>query len=256
MCKNNCEWPEVLLENFAEEITVGHVGPMASEYVRSGIPFLRSQNVEPFRINLQDVKFITEEFHVRLRKSALSPGDVVIVRTGKPGASAVIPETLPISNCSDLVIVHPGPKLDSKFLAFYINSVASKDVSSQLVGAVQQHFNVGSARNLKIRLPPLPEQRAIAHILGTLDDKIELNRRMNETLEAMARAIFKSWFVEFDPVRAKAEGREPAGMDAETAALFPDSFEETELGMVPKGWRIGCFDETIELIGGYVFSSV
>lgn len=247
---NSCEWPEVLLDDVAFDITVGHVGLMASEYVSSGIPFLRSQNVEPFRINLEDIKFITQEFHKRLRKSALLPGDVVIVRTGKPGASAVIPETLPISNCSDLVIVHPGPNLDSKFLAFYINSIASKEVSAQLVGAVQQHFNVGSARNLKIRLPPLPEQRAIARILGTLDDKIEANRRMNETLEALARTLFKSWFVDFDPVRARAEGRAPAGMDAETAALFPDSFEETELGMVPSGWRVGSFDETIELIGG------
>jgi type I restriction enzyme S subunit len=86
---------------------------------------------------------------------------------------------------------------------------------------------------------PLPdEQRAIAHILGTLDDKIELNRRMNETLEALARAIFKSWFVDFDPVRAKAEGREPTGMDAATAALFPDSFQESPLGKIPKGWGV------------------
>ena len=88
-------------------------------------------------------------------------------------------------------------------------------------------------------LPPLPEQRAIAHILGSLDDKIELNRRMNETLEAIARALFKSWFVDFDPVRAKAEGRQPAGMDAATAALFPDSFEQSEMGEMPRGWRVG-----------------
>ena len=90
---------------------------------------------------------------------------------------------------------------------------------------------------------PIPflrlNRQAIAHILGTLDDKIELNRRMNETLEAMARAIFKSWFVDFDPVRAKAEGRQPEGMDADTAALFPDSFEDFALGKIPKGWRVG-----------------
>jgi len=103
-------------------------------------------------------------------------------------------------------------------------------------GIDSSSLNMSDIRNFDIpEPPPLPEQRAIARILGTLDDKIELNRRMNETLEAMARALFKSWFVDFDPVRAKAEGREPAGMDAETAALFPDSFEETELGEVPKG---------------------
>ena len=85
-------------------------------------------------------------------------------------------------------------------------------------------------------MPPLLEQRAIAHILGTLDDKIELNRRMNETLEAMARAIFKSWFVDFDPVRAKAEGRDP-GLPKHIADLFPDRFEDSELGEIPAGWQ-------------------
>jgi type I restriction enzyme, S subunit len=90
--------------------------------------------------------------------------------------------------------------------------------------------------SLPCDIPPLSEQKAIAHILGTLDDKIELNQQMNETLEAMARAIFKSWFVDFDPVRAKMEGRQPAGMDAATADLFPDKFEESSLGLIPKGW--------------------
>jgi type I restriction enzyme S subunit len=89
---------------------------------------------------------------------------------------------------------------------------------------------------MTISLPPLSEQREIAGILGALDDKIELNRRMNATLEAMARALFQSWFVDFDPVHAKAEGRQPVGMDAETAALFPDSFEDSALGRIPKGW--------------------
>ena len=88
-----------------------------------------------------------------------------------------------------------------------------------------------------LRIPPLPEQRAIAHILGTLDDKIELNRRMNETLEAMARALFKSWFVDFDPVRAKAEGRDP-GLPQPLADLFPDRFEDSELGEIPEGWEV------------------
>src|SRR5690606_370307 len=107
-----------------------------------------------------------------------------------------------------------------------------------------------SLRNSRIILPPLKEQKAIAHILGTLDDKIELNRKMNETLEAMARAIFKSWFVDFDPVRAKMDSRQPYGMDTETAALFPDSFEDSELGKIPKGWKAGRLDEIIHIIGG------
>jgi len=153
-------WPEVLLGDVAEDLTVGHVGPMASEYVASGIPFLRSQNVEAFRINLSDTKFITPEFHSKLGKSALRPGDVVIVRTGKPGTAAVIPDSMPALNCSDLVIVRPGSRLDSRFLCYYVNTVSGHHVSAHLVGAVQQHFNVGSARQLPLKLPPLSEQRA------------------------------------------------------------------------------------------------
>ncbi len=102
---------------------------------------------------------------------------------------------------------------------------------------------------LDIELPPLSEQRAIAHILGSLDDKIELNRKMNETLEAMVRAIFKSWFVDFDPVLAKAEGRDP-GLPKEIADLFPDSFDDSELGPIPKGWEIKPLHDLFDLIGG------
>ncbi len=101
-------------------------------------------------------------------------------------------------------------------------------------------------------LPPERAQRAIAHILGTLDDKIELNRRMNETLEAMARALFKSWFVDFDPVRAKAQGQTPPGMDPATAALFPSEFERSELGKIPKGWRATTLGAEAERCGGIV----
>jgi type I restriction enzyme S subunit len=96
---------------------------------------------------------------------------------------------------------------------------------------------------LAIPVPSIKEQRAIARILGALDDKIELNRKVNATLEAMARALFKSWFVDFDPVRAKAEGRAPSGMDAETAKLFPSEFVESELGPIPKGWSIAALQD-------------
>ena len=89
-----------------------------------------------------------------------------------------------------------------------------------------------------ITLPPLPEQRAIAHVLGTLDDKIELNRRMNETLEAMARALFKDWFVDFGPVRAKMAGREPY-LPPDVWSLFPDRLAPSELGDIPAGWEVG-----------------
>ncbi|MCL2929754.1 MAG: restriction endonuclease subunit S [Trichodesmium sp. MAG_R01] len=104
--------------------------------------------------------------------------------------------------------------------------------------------------NLPCEIPPLPEQKAIASILSSLDDKIELNQQMNQTLEAIARAIFKSWFVDFDPVRAKMAGKQPVGMDAATANLFPDSFEESALGLIPKGWKVGTIGESVKVVGG------
>jgi type I restriction enzyme S subunit len=99
-------------------------------------------------------------------------------------------------------------------------------------------LNLPTIRALPILIPPLAEQKAIAAVLGALDDKIELNRRMNATLEAMARALFQSWFLDFDPVRAKLDGRQPVGMDAATAALFTDSFQDSDAGHIPKGWTV------------------
>lgn len=111
------------------------------------------------------------------------------------------------------------------------------------------NLNEGIIRSFPLSIPPLHEQRAIAHILGTLDDKIELNRRMNETLDGIARALFKSWFVDLDPVRAKVDGRD-LGLPKSLADLFPDSFRESELGEIPRGWRVGCIDDEFDLTMG------
>jgi type I restriction enzyme S subunit len=106
---------------------------------------------------------------------------------------------------------------------------------------------ITAQRRLQIAVPPLPEQKAIAAVLGALDDKIELNRRMNATLEAMARALFQSWFVDFNPVRDKLDGRQPAGLDCATAALFPDHFEHSEDGMLPRGWRLAAIEDVCDI---------
>lgn len=119
-----------------------------------------------------------------------------------------------------------------------------RDVSAMSSLSTRASLNNEMLGRLSIVLPPVEVQKAIGSILKPLDDKIELNRRMNETLEAMARALFKSWFIDFDPVRAKADGRKPEGMDEATANLFPDSFEESELGTIPKGWKTGTFGDT------------
>jgi type I restriction enzyme S subunit len=124
-------------------------------------------------------------------------------------------------------------------LVEYMFRYLKKRIQHEASGSVQDNINISTLDRLYFPIPPLPEQKAIAHILGTLDDKIELNQQMNQTLEAIAKAIFKSWFVDFDPVRAKMEGRQPVGMDAATAELFPDSFEESALGLIPRGWRVG-----------------
>ncbi len=242
------EWREVRLGELADEITVGHVGPMPA-YVEDGIPFLRSQNVDRLHINDSDIKSIGFSSHDRLRKSALHPGDVVIVRTGRPGACAVIPPSLPVANCSDLVIVRCGRELDPWFLAYYVNSAAVHGVSSQIVGAVQQHFNIGSARDLTIRLPDLATQRDVVAILRALDDKIELNRRMSQTLESMARALFKSWFVDFDPVRARSQCV-TAGPLSPVLEMFPDSLVGSRVGQIPRGWVAKIIGELADVVGG------
>jgi type I restriction enzyme, S subunit len=105
------------------------------------------------------------------------------------------------------------------------------------------HVTKRDLENIEVAIPPLAEQKTIATLLGMLDDKIELNRRMNATLEAMARALFQSWFLDFDPVRAKLDGRQPTGLDPATAALFPSEFEDSELGPIPKGWHVGKLGE-------------
>lgn len=174
------------------QLTVGHVGPMASEYVDDGIPFLRSQNVRPFALDLTDVKHISPAFHERLAKSALSSGDVVVVRTGTPGAAAVIPDGLSPANCSDLVVIRPGPQLDPRYLCYFINGAARGYVNSRVVGAVQQHFNVGAARELLIPRLSVAEQRAIAETFGALDDKIEANRRLVALCDESWRVAVKA----------------------------------------------------------------
>ena len=171
------DWQEVVLRDVTESITVGHVGPMADEYVESGIPFLRALNILPYRLNLGEVKYISPSFHERLRKSSLQPGDVVVVRTGKPGTATVIPEHLEVANCSDLVIIRPGDGIDARYLAYYFNSSAGQShVDARSVGSVQKHFNIGDARRMKLRVPPPLVQERIADILGSLDDKIEAGK--------------------------------------------------------------------------------
>ena len=128
---------------------------------------------------------------------------------------------------------------DPRFISYHLRSIDFNSCSDK---AAVPGVNRNHLHELETQIPPIAEQKAIAHILGTLDDKIELNSKINEALEAMAKALFKSWFVDFDPVRAKAEGRS-TGLPAEISDLFPDSFEDSELREIPCGWRVGSLDQ-------------
>ena len=151
----------------------------------------------------------------------------------------------------DIKALLPENGVDGAFLAYWLlakkpDLLASVDSAGHGTG----RLNTDTLKAMELILPPIAEQKAIAAVLGSLDDKIELNRRMNATLEAMARALFQSWFVDFDPVRAKLDGRQPEGMDEETAALFPDHLEDSSLGQIPKGWKAGTVIEGFNLTMG------
>lgn len=190
-----------------------------------------------------------------LAKSHLLVGDLLFARRslvaeGAGKCSVVCEITEATTFESSIIRARPDPNIaDSMYLFYLFDSVIGK----HLLRTIRRQTSVSGITGtdlveLQIPLPPLEEQREIANILGTLDDKIEANRRENETLEAMARAIFKSWFVDFDPVHARARGEMPYGMDAETAELFPDGFEDSELGMIPRGWEV-------EPVGNHVKAS-
>jgi len=236
------EWQAAPVSELCESIVdcvnkTAPVVPFATPY-----RMIRTTNIKAGRLDLTGAKFVTEEtFRIWTRRAVPSRGDVILTREAPLGEVATIRDEKNVFLGQRLVQYRADrSKLDPSFL-FY--AFQSQHVQAQIhahggTGSTVDHIRVPDCGKFVIRFPPLAEQRAIARILGALDDKIELNRKMNETLEAMARALFKSWFVDFDPVRAKAEGRAPSGMDAETAKLFPREFVESELGLIPRGWSV------------------
>lgn len=188
-----------------------------------------------------------------LSKTALNQGDLVLSNVGSVGVVFEVPKfAYPMTLGPNSVMLRStSTELIQKFLYYYfVAPQGQKLLRSISTGSVQAKFNKTDLRNSLITLPNVEVQKKAATALTALDDRITLLRETNKTLEAIAQALFKSWFVDFDPVRAKMEGRQPEGMDEATAALFPDSFEESELGMVPKGWRILPFLEVCEMQGG------
>jgi type I restriction enzyme, S subunit len=214
-------WRWVSLEDVCNDITVGHVGPMITEYRDSGIPFLRSQNVREFRFDTAGLRFISSEFHRRLRKTILHPGDVVVVRSGYAGTACVIPDDLPEANCADLVIIRPSNTLNPAFACIFVNSNAGRaHVDEVKVGIAQSHFNIGAARKTPLPLPPVAEQQEIVRrveALFKLANSIE-NRvaaataRADKLTQAILAKAFRGELVPTEAELARREGRdyEPA----------------------------------------------
>lgn len=229
----NSGWEVIKLNDICDEITVGHVGPMINEYIEVGIPFLRSQNIHPYYLDLSSIKFISQNFHEKLKKSALHPGDVVVVRTGYPGTSCIIPKTLPIANCADLVIIKPTARLNGKYLTYIFNSTwGQNSVYGKLVGVAQQHFNVSAAKDMIINLPPIQIQKKIVSILSAYDDLIENNTRRIHFLEEMAQCIYNEWFIHF-----RFPGYENIKIVDSPMGKLPEGWEIKHVGDISKIYR-------------------
>jgi len=228
-----------------------------SELLTQGLPFARAGNIND-GFNFRDADCFPVEHIARIGNKVSQPGDVVFTSKGTVGRFAFVKLETPTFVYSPQLCFWRSLKHDlvhPKFLYYWMLGreffAQFKSVSGQTDMA--EFVSLTDQRRMYITLPPLPIQHAIAHILGSLDDKIELNRRMNETLEAMARALFKDWFVEFGPVRAKMEGRQPPGLSAEVAALFPDALDAEGK---PVGWEVKRVDDVLELVYGKALRAV
>lgn len=231
-------------------IDCDHRTPPAAE---TGYPYVAIPQLRNGRIDLSDARRIAlADFVEWTRKTKPKADDVVLSRRCNPGETAFVPAGVEFALGQNLVLLRTdGNRVYPPFLRWLTRGPEWWEQIGKFlnVGAVFDSLKCADVPKFELTIPPLGEQRAIAHILGTLDDKIELNRRMSETLEAMARALFKSWFVDFDPVRAKMEGRDP-GLPKENADLSPSRMVASGLGEIPEGWKVTPFAETVEILGG------
>ena len=217
----------------------------ASDYRPVGIPSIMPQNLGDNRVIVDGIARIGDRDASRLRRYLVRKGDIVYSRRGDVERRALIgrPEDGWLCGTGCLRVRLGENGADPGYASYYLGHPAVREwIVRHAHGATMPNLNTAILSACPFVVPPIPEQRAIAHILSTLDDKIELNRRMNATLEAMARALFKSWFVDFDPVRAKMEGRDP-GLPKDIADLFPDRLVDSELGEIPEEWTVGTLSD-------------
>jgi type I restriction enzyme S subunit len=246
------EWKRTSLrEAGVSLIDCDHRTPPAAD---TGYPYVAIPQLKEGRLALGDVRRISpEHFADWTRKAKPQHHDVILSRRCNPGETAYVPAGLDCALGQNLVLLRAdGTRVFPPFLRWLVRGTDWwEQVGTFInVGAVFDSLKCADVPNFKMPLPPLAEQKAIAAVLGALDDKIELNRRMNATLEAMARALFQSWFVDFDPVRAKLDGRKPIGLDEATATLFPAIYQDSLVGHIPKGWTVEPVGEVVECVGG------
>lgn len=215
----------------------------------SGIPLIATNCVknEFLYPSYESVRFVDEHTYATWFRGHPLPGDFLFVTKGSPGRVAVVPDPVDFCIAQDMVAIRADPnKIYPLYLFALLRSREVQERIGQLhVGTMIPHFKKGDFDKLLLPVPDRRIQEFIGNCYFVFSSKIDLNRKMNETLEAMARAFFKSWFVDFDPVRAKAEGRD-TGLPARIAALFPDSFEDSEIGEIPFGWSLGEFGDVAE----------
>lgn len=242
------------------------MGPFGSDiktdnFVEQGVPVIRGGNLTSGRFNGDGFVFLTERKADELAKANAFPGDLVFTHRGTLGQVGIIPA----APYSRYVVSQSQMKLtcDTKqalpeYVYYFFKSPqgqAALLANTSQTGVPAISRPITSLKGIRLSLPPTSEQRAIASFLGNLDDRIDLLRQTSATLESIAQALFKSWFIDFGPVRAKADGREPEGIDAATAALFAAEFEKSALGLIPKGWAVRSIEDVAARVGMGPFGS-
>ena len=242
------------------EATV-QTGPFGSQlhshdYVSSGTAVIPTEAIGRGKILDIAVPQVASTKAMELSRHRLQLDDILFARRGAQatGLSAIVDSRHQGELCGTgaLLLRVQSPRVDPSYLAMFLSSETSyRWLRTHAVGAVMLNLNTDIIKSFPLELPGIEEQRSLARFLGAVDDRIALLRETNATLEAIAQALFKPWFVEFDPVRAKQQGLAPAGMDESTAALFPDSFEESALGSIPNGWQVGALQDLLVLQRGF-----
>ena len=259
------DWKPTTIGSLADKVAMGPFGSSikVDTFVLEGVPVISGQHLRGLRVDdSPGFNFVTTEHADRLANANVSRGDIVLTHRGNIGQVAYIPadsqyERYVVSQSQFLLRCDPSIAVP-EFVTIYLKSHEGQYkllANTAQVGVPSIARPVTYLRTVEIPLPPLAEQRAIAHVLGTLDDKIELNRRMNETLEAMARALFTSRFVDFEPVRAKMDGRwrrgeSLPGLPADLWDLFPDRLVPSQLGNIPEGWEVKALGEVVDVLSG------